>query len=631
MLGPINPNNNITRQEGVTDVSKDTLENTKNTSARPVTNRSTGAQLSAAHQVIPSLTSTGIEESAFVNEANENLAKLETNLIKVSSDRKWLSKLTEKNQNIPDTQRSTILTFLILREKMKKMIESAPGRLLIDDKKIPEATAKELVQIFINAPLPVALKSETPIKTISGQITEKIDKIESPVQQLACLVRIYQDYSCSMYNESVFRNLSKITSPEELVSSLEKNHTKRFEEYLDELKKSSNNSKDFKNFNNLTDRLNKFKIQAISSIQLKRTQFNALVKTLITQKVPNGFRSDLDSYITQELSRQIKSIKNQAEKNQNTENINPLDNTASSLLLNKISKELCSKFIGLPQGYFKEATNAGFTPQKVSQSIEENLSEKFKLHLSNICVEQGLPQYLVPQQIDFFPKGAPDDYWGKLIKLWEMSLQNEQLKPQELNILRENSNQQSSDAKPSGENFLNTGINNGYLESEGFNPLHIGNYAANRFRAGLQMLAANSTGMIIIHPNRVGFIDTALKTDAIILKMNPKTKEVGILQIDCKASENSLKAAKQNPSVLRFMPSGPLINKDGEYALATQMEQAFSNQFKALPEAPINFKLLENPNIALKSSKGFFQIQDTTEGRKFEKDIHDALSSKLNN
>ena len=79
------------------------------------------------------------------------------------------------------------------------------------------------------------------------------------------------------------------------------------------------------------------------------------------------------------------------------------------------------------------------------------------------------------------------------------------------------------------------------------------------------------------------------------------------------------------------MPSGPLINKDGEYALATQMEQAFSNQFKALPEAPINFKLLENPNIALKSSKGFFQIQDTTEGRKFEKDIHDALSSKLNN
>ncbi len=83
--------------------------------------------------------------------------------------------------------------------------------------------------------------------------------------------------------------------------------------------------------------------------------------------------------------------------------------------------------------------------------------------------------------------------------------------------------------------------------------------------------------------------------------------------------------------MLKFTPNGPIINKNGEYSLAKQMEQAFSNHFKALPKTPLDFNLLRNSDVASESSKRFFEIQDTTEGRKFEKVIYDALSGKQNN
>jgi hypothetical protein len=231
-------------------------------------------------------TSIKIEESAFIDQTKENLANLESNLTKVFSDQDWLSKLTANNENILDTQKITILLFLIFKNKMSEMIQSTPTQLLIDTQKISEKTARNLVQTFINTPLTKALDEEPKIKDLWGNILRHIQNIKDPVAQLAHIVKSYQDISLAMYNERNFLSLSKITSPEELISSLEKNNEKTLKEHLKDLEELSQLNKIPEQFKKLMGKLNKFnqQFQKIDLIPLKKTQFNTLMETINTHR-----------------------------------------------------------------------------------------------------------------------------------------------------------------------------------------------------------------------------------------------------------------------------------------------------------------------------------------------------------
>lgn len=184
--------------------------------------------------------------------------------------------------------------------------------------------------------------------------------------------------------------------------------------------------------------------------------------------------------------------------------------------------------------------------------------------------------------------------------------------------------------------LLSTGQNDEYLRQEDFEIRTLGNYNETRFLLSLQTLAKNRNDLTIIVPNTVGWLNNKLKADVIILKQD--TIGTKILAIDCKSSKDGCRQHNdtRTPSIA-YTPPRSNLYFNSRNTSPTNPNQELSDDLERLfthPEARLNLSIineiktnLPNPRIFSKLSLNFYQLQDTTEAKKFEETISKALQA----